>query len=42
LSPTRAATPSTATASSIMWSCRCSPTGSAATSSGGSSSPGTG
>jgi hypothetical protein len=42
LSPTRAATPSTATASSIMWSCRCSPTGLAATRSGGSSLPGTG
>jgi Lipocalin-like domain len=42
LSPTRAATASMATASSIMWSCRCSPTGLAATRSGGSSLPGTG
>jgi hypothetical protein len=37
LSPTPAATASLATGSSIMWSCRCFPTGSAATSSGGSS-----
>jgi hypothetical protein len=42
LSPTPAATASMATASSIMWSCRCSPTGSAATRRGGLNSPGTG
>jgi hypothetical protein len=42
LSPTRAATATMATASSTAWSCRCFPTGSAATSSGGSSWPGTG
>jgi hypothetical protein len=37
-----AATASITTASSIMSSCRCSPTGSAATRSGGSNWPGTG
>jgi hypothetical protein len=42
LSPTRAATASLATGSSILWSCRCSPTGSGATRSGGSSWPGAG
>jgi len=40
--PTRAATASMAIASFTMWSCRCSPTGWAATSSGGWSLPGTG
>ena len=42
LSPTRAATASMATASSTTWNCHSSPTGSAATRSGGSSLPGTG
>ena len=42
LSRTRAATASMATASSIMWSCRCSPTGSGVISSGGLSLLGTG
>jgi hypothetical protein len=37
LSPTPAATASLATGSSTMWSCRCFPTGSSTTSSGGSS-----